>query len=115
MVDILRRADPEGLNPEDYDGPGWVERFAQLESSDSPEGEVRFDVALTVCAMRYISDLRIGRINPKHFQFGLDVEHKKLNLPSFLRKLISEQLASKHGWPASSLRSRNTRRLAKHC
>jgi L,D-transpeptidase YcbB len=41
--------------------------------------------------MRYISDLRIGRINPKHFQFGLDVEHKKLNPPSFLRKLISEQ------------------------
>jgi L,D-transpeptidase-like protein len=38
MVDILRRADAEGLNPEDYDGPGWVERFAQLESSDSPRG-----------------------------------------------------------------------------
>ena len=91
MVEILRRADTEGLNPEDYDGARWVERFAHLESSHSPEGEARFDVALTVCAMRYISDVRIGRINPKHFQFGLDVEHKKLNLPSFLRELVSEQ------------------------
>jgi len=91
MVEILRRADAEGLNPEDYDGSRWVERFAHLESSHSPQGEARFDVALTVCVMRYISDVRIGRINPKHFQFGLDVEHKKLNLPSFLRELVSEQ------------------------
>jgi murein L,D-transpeptidase YcbB/YkuD len=91
MVEMLRRADAEGLNPEDYDGPRWAERFARLETSHSSEDEARFDVALTVCAMRYISDVRIGRINPKHFQFGLDVEHKKLNLPSFLRELVSEQ------------------------
>ena len=91
MVEMLRRADAEGLNPEDYDGPQWAERFARLEASHSSEDEARFDVALTVCAMRYISDVRIGRINPKHFQFGLDVEHKKLNLPSFLRELVSEQ------------------------
>jgi len=90
MVEMLRRADAEGLNPEDYDGPRWAERFARLETSHSSEEEARFDVALTVCAMRYISDVRIGRINPKHFQFGLDVEHKKLNLPSFLRELGSE-------------------------
>jgi murein L,D-transpeptidase YcbB/YkuD len=70
MVEILRRADAEGLNPEDYDGPRWAERFAHLESSHSPEVEARFDVAMTVCAMRYISDVRVGRINPKHFQFG---------------------------------------------
>jgi len=115
MVEMLRRADAEGLNPEDYDGPRWAERFARLETSHSSEEEARFDVALTVCAMRYISDVRIGRINPKHFQFGLDVEHKKLNLPSFLRDPFPSRLASKHGWPASSLRSRNTRRLAKPC
>jgi L,D-transpeptidase YcbB len=91
VVEILRKAAAEGLNPEDYDGPRWSERFAHLESAHSPEDEARFDVALTVCAMRYISDVRIGRINPKHFQFGLDVEHKKRNLPSFLRELVSEQ------------------------
>ena len=34
--------------------------------------------------MRYVSDLRIGRINPKHFQFGLTVEHKKYDLAKFL-------------------------------
>jgi len=49
--------------------------------------EARFDLALTVCTMRYISDMRIGRINPKHFAFGLDVSQKKLDLPDFRANL----------------------------
>ena len=48
----------------------------------------RFDVALTVCTMRYVSDLRIGRINPQHFKFGLSVEKKKYDLAQFLRDRI---------------------------
>ncbi len=48
----------------------------------------RFDVALTVCTMRYVSDLRIGRINPAHFKFGLSVEQKKYDLAQFLRDQI---------------------------
>jgi murein L,D-transpeptidase YcbB/YkuD len=91
VVAVLLRADREGLNAEDYDGPRWERRFAQLAEPHTPQDEARFDVALTVCAMRYISDIRIGRINPKHFQFGFDIEHKKLDLPSFLRQLLSEQ------------------------
>ena len=91
VVAVLRRADREGLNPEDYDGPRWEKRFAQLAGTHTPQDETRFDVALTVCAMRYISDIRIGRINPKHFQFGFDIEHKKLDLPSFLRQLLSDE------------------------
>jgi len=35
--------------------------------------------------MRFVSDLRIGRINPKHFNFGLSIESKKYDLPQFLR------------------------------
>src|SRR4029077_16415069 len=46
---------------------------------------LRFDVALTVCAMRYISDLHIGKVNPRHFDFGLDVETKKYDLSDFLK------------------------------
>jgi len=90
MAAVFAQADKEGLNPVDYDAPQWSERFAHLEQQHMPADEARFDVALTVCAMRYISDVRIGRINPKHFKFGLDIEHKKLDLPSFLRDLISE-------------------------
>jgi L,D-transpeptidase YcbB len=94
MIQVFLRADVEGLNPEDYDGPRWAARLARFKNSasaDSPaaQDQARFDLALTVCAMRYISAVRIGRINPKHLKFGFDVEHKKLNLPAFLRQILS--------------------------
>lgn len=89
MIQLLSEADNEGLNAEDYDASRWPERVAKLEEPHSPQYEARFDLALTVCAMRYISDIRIGRINPKHFKFGFDVEHKKLDLPHYLRQLQS--------------------------
>jgi L,D-transpeptidase YcbB len=38
--------------------------------------------------MRYISDLHIGRVNPKHFKIGLDVGQKTYDLPQFLAQKI---------------------------
>ena len=87
VIGILQKADEKGLHSDDYDGPRWEVRLARL--STAPEEErVRFDVALTVCTMRYISDLHIGRVNPRHFAFGLDVEHKKYELPELLRQRL---------------------------
>jgi len=34
--------------------------------------------------MRYISDLRIGRVNPTHFNFGINVADKKYDLAEFV-------------------------------
>src|SRR5262249_21327647 len=34
---------------------------------------------------RYVSDLRVGRINPRHVAFDLTVEQKKYNLAQFVR------------------------------
>jgi murein L,D-transpeptidase YcbB/YkuD len=90
VIDVLKQADSKGLNAEDYDGSRWADRLARLRQSPSPADEARFDAALTVCAMRYISDLHIGRVNPQHFKFNLDVTSKKYDLPLFLReKLIN--------------------------
>ncbi|ABF40900.1 conserved hypothetical protein [Candidatus Koribacter versatilis Ellin345] len=89
MIAILSAADSQGLNAEDYDGLRWPDRISKLAAAHAPEDEDVFDLALTVSTMRYISDMHIGRINPTHFQFGLDVEHKKLDLPSFVRNMLS--------------------------
>ena len=90
VIDVLQQADSKGLNSEDYDGPRWASRLARLHQSPSADEQARFDVALTVCIMRYISDLRIGRVNPRHLKFNLDVSPKKYDLPSFVReKLVS--------------------------
>jgi murein L,D-transpeptidase YcbB/YkuD len=89
LIEVLKQADAKGLNAEDYDGSRWTDRLARLRQSPSPADRAHFDAALTVCVMRYVSDLHIGRVNPQHFKFNLDVSAKKYDLPAFLRdKLI---------------------------
>jgi L,D-transpeptidase YcbB len=88
VIAILLQADQKGLSADDYDGSRWADRLAKLKPATSQPSEVdatQFDVALTVCAMRYISDLHIGKVNPKHFAFGFDIEAKKYDLPEFLK------------------------------
>jgi murein L,D-transpeptidase YcbB/YkuD len=88
LIDRFRDAGRKGLDPEDYDASRWQARIRELQGSSSSPAVARFDVALSVCTMRYVSDLRIGRINPQHFKFGLSVEQKKYDLAQFLRDRI---------------------------
>lgn len=83
MIELFQNAWKKGLEPEDYDASRWKDRLQALQSSSADPSD--FDVAVTVCTMRYVSDLRIGRINPQHFKFGLSVEQKKYDLAHFLR------------------------------
>jgi len=91
VIAELLKAEQKGLSAEDYDGPRWAERVAKLKpaaGSPSEADAVRFDAALTICVMRYISDLHIGKVNPKHFDFGLDIEAKKYDLPQFVKENV---------------------------
>jgi murein L,D-transpeptidase YcbB/YkuD len=91
IIAILLQAGQKGLSAEDYDGPRWSDRLAKLKPSATQPSEadtVRFDAALTVCVMRYISDLHIGKVNPKHFDFDLDIVAKKYDLPEFLKQNV---------------------------
>jgi murein L,D-transpeptidase YcbB/YkuD len=38
--------------------------------------------------MRYVSDLHIGKVNPKHFAFALDEESRKYDLAEFLKEHV---------------------------
>lgn len=92
IIEILKHADSQGLDPEDYDGSRWADRLARLQKPHEAGEAAIFDAALTVCLMRYISDCHIGKINPEHFKFGLSVEAKKYDLPAFLReRLVNAQ------------------------
>jgi murein L,D-transpeptidase YcbB/YkuD len=87
-IALLQLAGQKGLSADDYDGPRWSDRLARLRPAASQPAEpdaVKFDLALTVCVMRYISDLHIGKVNPKRLAFELDDESKKYDLPEFLR------------------------------
>ena len=89
LIESMRASRLKGLNPSDYDAEGLAKQSKSLKGA-SAAVQASFDASLTMATMRYISDLRIGRINPKHLKFGIDVQSKKYDLPEF----ISQQVAS---------------------
>jgi L,D-transpeptidase YcbB len=83
FIQQFQDAAAKGLIPEDYDAPRWPERVKALNDK-SADAISLFDVAMTVNVMRYISDLRIGRVNPSHFNFEIPVQDKKYDLAEFV-------------------------------
>ncbi len=83
IIEVLQHAQEKGLNPEDYDASRWSTRLQQLTQ---PGVAARFDVALTVCLMRYVSDLHIGRLNPKQVKFSIAERNSRYDLAQFLRQ-----------------------------
>jgi L,D-transpeptidase YcbB len=87
VIKAFEASAQKGLNPADYDAGRWAARVDSLKGSVD-EKRAEFDAALTVAAMRYISDLHIGRVNPKHFKFGIDVQTKKYDLAEFVTQKV---------------------------
>jgi murein L,D-transpeptidase YcbB/YkuD len=91
MILLFQQASSKGLNPDDYDASRWDARLSKLQppapkASDTDLAHI--DLALTVSAMRYISALHVGRVNPQHFKFGLVVGPKRLDLAELLRTQV---------------------------
>ena len=74
LVDLMQHAEQKGLRLDDYDGSRWAARLARFREK-TPELTAtelaRFDLALTVSAMRYLTDLHRGRVNPNEVEFAL--------------------------------------------
>jgi L,D-transpeptidase YcbB len=90
-IALMLDADQKGLFADDYDGPRWSARLAKLKPTAQQPMEadaLKFDLELTVCMMRYVSDLHIGKVNPKHFAFALDEESRKYDLAEFLKEHV---------------------------
>src|ERR1700693_440973 len=87
VVSILEKAAQKGLNAEDYDASRWQAREEALAGTPAPDEIARFDLGLSVCLLRYVSALNVGRINPRRLKFDLDLNHRKTNLPGFLSQI----------------------------
>jgi len=90
MITEFKQAQLKGLTPDDYDAPRWDARLAKLASTPPPSDseQEHFDLALTICAMRFISDLHVGRVNPQQFKFGLEEGTKQYDLAEVLRTRV---------------------------
>ncbi len=76
LIRALQNAALKGLDPRDY------------EFAAEAQGE-RFDLALTISAMRYISDVSSGNVDPALFSFGLHFNQKKCDLADAARTLTN--------------------------
>ena len=85
MMAAFAACGKDALEPEDYDSSRWTARTAAIHSD---RDRATFDMAMTVNAMRYLNDEHNGRINPKRFNFGIDINQKRYDLPQFLTDKI---------------------------
>ena len=88
LITLLENADKKGLNPDDYDGPKWASRVETLKTQKSESDQIRFDLALMVSAMRFASDLHLGRVDLHQLGLGFDVSSKKIDLAEFLKHSV---------------------------
>jgi murein L,D-transpeptidase YcbB/YkuD len=88
LIQALQSAEEKGLEPEDYDASRWKDRLARFASANSIPSEelARFDLALTVSALRYVSHVHHGRLNPADFQSGL--KRMPFDAAGFLRREV---------------------------
>lgn len=104
LIQLFQNAALKGLNPADYDAGRWQQRLQRLDeirrkndTSDDAQTEVaQFDAAMTISAMRYVSDLHLGRINPQSLNFDIDVPSRRaaFNLVTFLDNQLVDAGAS---------------------
>ena len=89
-VDVLSKAEERGLHSADYDAALLGRRLQALEGASPPSARDVgwFDVALSVGVMRHVSDVHIGRVNPKNLSVGINVQQKKLDLAKELQSAI---------------------------
>jgi murein L,D-transpeptidase YcbB/YkuD len=83
VIRVLRDAGANGLNPLDYDSKLLTNVLKNGTSGKTNQ----IDVALTVGVMRYVSDLRIGRVDFKSLSNDFDIPDKRINLPLFVKDL----------------------------
>ncbi len=89
-IDVLASAAARGLHPDDYDAALLSRRLQALTGSPSPSARDVgwFDAALSIGVLRHVSDVHIGRVNPKNLAVGINVERKKLDLGPLLREAV---------------------------
>lgn len=101
LVAALAQAGSSGLDPRDYDAPRLADRLASLddERGASDVDRALLDVALSVGALRYVSDLRVGRVPPEEGGFRSDLGVRRLDLAALVSELARAE-------PADSVASR---------
>jgi murein L,D-transpeptidase YcbB/YkuD len=89
LVKILHAADAFGLAPSDYAADRLTATAGQLGSTSSDTDSAQFDVLLTRAAVRLISHLHYGRIDPRAAGFELTESRNDLDIAATVAALAA--------------------------
>jgi L,D-transpeptidase YcbB len=89
LVKILHAADTFGLAPSDYAADRLTATAGQLGSTSSETDSAQFDVLLTRAAVRLISHLHYGRIDPRAAGFELTESRNDLDIAAAVAALAA--------------------------
>jgi len=88
-IDVLKESETRGLSSEDYD-VAWLEAaWAESQAQGLAARDLGlFDAGLSVAYMRQLSDVHVGRVNPRRVRIDVDVEVKKWVLHEAVRQAL---------------------------
>lgn len=89
LVEAIRAADGKGLDPEDYGAAGLERWLAAGAPASNEEEEARLDVAITLAAASYVSDLQSGRVDARRLGADLGPTGRPEDPSSFLARLVA--------------------------
>ena len=91
MIAALGEADARGLSSADYGVTGLRDAAQRLAQASTPSAEEigRFDAALSIETLRYVSDTYLGRIDPRSVDFPYDAPRRRFD-PAVVAREIAE-------------------------
>jgi len=97
FIDVVNRANKEGLNPKDYKIKDFNALFKSLEENKKNDSlhyklKQEIDVALTASYMNYASDFYQGTVNPREVdKVDWSVRKNKIKLNKALETILQER------------------------
>jgi L,D-transpeptidase YcbB len=80
LIEFLKRADTEGLDPSDY-------LVAEVAAGATPDALAQFDIALASAALRFADDVAHGRLLPEVLGKNAGYENSQAGEPDVLPKI----------------------------
>jgi murein L,D-transpeptidase YcbB/YkuD len=93
VADALRDAAVHGLDPADYDGDRLAAEAQRLDDERRPsaDAQARFDVAVSLGFLRFLSDLHGGRVDPRKLGYDYDAGGSPIDLAAILGEAVRER------------------------
>lgn len=93
-VAVLQAAADQGLDPRDYQAASLQQALSGAAAGPplAPDRQAALDAALSAALRRYLSDLQVGRVDPREIHARFDVQRRPVpDASSVLREAVAQQ------------------------